>query len=49
MAECATVMDKAVAELKELFASEVKKKGEEEGFLMKVKHINVLTVNTNTH
>merc|ERR1712013_604642 len=34
MAECATVMDKAVAELKELFASEVKKKGEEEGFLV---------------
>ena len=34
MAECATVMDKAVTELKELFASEVKKKGEEEGFLV---------------
>ena len=34
MAECATVMDKAVNELKELFASEVKKKGEEEGFLV---------------
>ena len=34
VAECANKMDEAVKELKELFATETKKKGEEEGFLV---------------